>query len=394
MQPDLVAQRELDISPWYPILNQVCESTGTIVPSQTGRILVTGKRSTGTSTFVRCLINRLLTARLGEGASAEPEVLLVDLDPEAPETTPPGLVAIARIKEPLLGPAFTHPSTASEVVKIQFLGNRGVGLRNGHLAEAACDLLRDSVDDIQRVPVVIRMPAWIANIGNGAFDRIWNALKITQVVQVEGSTGSTIEALANDENIPLRTLTPIAFESRTSAFDDRDLRLRSYFRSSRPGIEPSPWHDVPLTANQSARYTLSFTQPASTIGAVLLLDPTIDPEDTFDAMLGSICAIMALSTDFFEQNLRAQIWTAENGLPRLMTSTMDSIPATVSTCLGLAYLAEMQTEPLELVIYTPVSSAHLQKVNDRTLLLVNAGRRQNGYWGSDWIADELEKSQG
>lgn len=386
MQPDIAAQRELDVSTWNPILGQICKPIFGDPPPRSARILVTGKRSTGTSTFVRCLINSFLTARSNARGPAKGGVLSVDLDAEISEITPPGLMAIAHINRPLLGPPFTHSQTAIETVKTHFVGNHGAGLLRSHIADAVCDLAQTVQEHGRDLPVVIRMPSWIAAADDNTFVRIWEALKATQVVYIGELSNSALPALADRYSVPLRSVTTASFDTRLAGTDEKDLRVQSYFHRSRHD-SLSPWCDAPLTAMSEARQSLRFS-PEGTITAVLLLDPLVDLEDTLEAMLGSICAVVATTVDNFEQNLRAKVRTEQNGLPRLMTPTMASIPVTTSECLGLACVAEIETEPPEVVIYTPISSAQLQKSNGTVLLLVHTGKRQHRSLGTEWIAME------
>ena len=388
MQPEIAAQRELNVSSWSPMLGQICKPVFGDPPPRRPRILVTGKRSTGTSTFVRCLINSFLTARGSAEGPAPGEVLSLDLDSDISEVTPPGLMAIAHIKEPLLGPPFTHSQTAIEIVKTHFVENHGAGLPRSHIADAVCDLAQAVQEYGRDLPMVIHMPSWVADADDNTFVRIWEALKATQVVYLGDLSNSTLSALANRYSVPLRSVPTAYFDTRLAGTDEKDLRVQSYFHRPRHD-SLSLWCDAPLTAMSGSRHSLRFS-PEGTINAVLLLDPLVDLEDTLDAMLGSICAVVAMTVDNFEQNLKAKVRTEQNGLPRLMTSTMASIPATLSECLGLAYVAEIDTELPELVIYTPILSAQLQKSTDTVLILVHTGKRQHRSLGTEWIAMETK----
>jgi len=65
--------------------------------------VVCGGKGMGKSTFVRFLVNRSLPV-FGE-------VVCLDLDPGQPEFTIPGCVSAVIVKQPLLGPSFTHLTT-------------------------------------------------------------------------------------------------------------------------------------------------------------------------------------------------------------------------------------------------------------------------------------------
>lgn len=60
-----------------------------------------GGKGVGKSTMLRFLINRYISSGV-EG------VLLIDLDPGQAELTVPGCISLSVVREPLLGPNFTH----------------------------------------------------------------------------------------------------------------------------------------------------------------------------------------------------------------------------------------------------------------------------------------------
>ena len=64
------------------------------------RTVICGGKGVGKSTFLRFLVNRTLPVFR--------EVLCLDFDPGQPEFNLPGNVSAVLIKQPLLGPNFTH----------------------------------------------------------------------------------------------------------------------------------------------------------------------------------------------------------------------------------------------------------------------------------------------
>jgi polynucleotide 5'-hydroxyl-kinase GRC3/NOL9 len=393
MDPTLVRLQELDTASWHSALSQlstppVDELAG---KPKLSRTLISGKRWAGRSTFARCLINRLLSLRDDSGFLKHPEgVVFIDADQEFPEFSPPGTFALVRVKELLLGPAFTHPAPTTEVTKMHL----AAGLDSRVLGPELVMILQDLIHTEQerfgnRHPVVISVPAWFDPGESDLMNALWKALRVTELVQMESSS-SPFEALAALDSIPVRHISPIPVDTSLSAIDDVDLRLQSYFHASKPSGGHLQWTELPLPAMASARNSLSLGQHHDALVAVLLLDPLVDTEDIVDALLGSIGAIVVVSKEYFDRELRQHVECPQNSLPRLIAPTPQPISPVESECLGLAYVAEVQVNPVELVIYTPIPEAVLQDAKDRVLVMVHAGRKKTRWTGSDWIAKEYE----
>jgi polynucleotide 5'-hydroxyl-kinase GRC3/NOL9 len=63
-------------------------------------LAIYGGKGVGKSTLSCWSVNRIL--------EFVPEVLYIDLDPGQAEFTPPGLISLVLVTEPLVGPNFTH----------------------------------------------------------------------------------------------------------------------------------------------------------------------------------------------------------------------------------------------------------------------------------------------
>ena len=340
------------------------------------------------------MINRLLTHREDSGNLSHSEVVLVDLDYELPEITPPGTLAVTRIKEPLLGPSFTHPSTAFEVIKMHFVGNAISRSPSQQVYEAMYDLAQTARElSLPHVPTVIRLPAQVIATGRDFMEKLWQVFKVTELVQADGSSTEMLESLATLNSVPIQRFTQGVVENKLSAMEDYEVRLQSYFHRSGPTTGLPAWHDLPLMTIPSARKVFSFATSQDTFAAVLLLDALVDPGDTHDAVLGSIGAVVAVAKGHFEQELRPHVRTQRGSLPRLLWSDAFNLYAAHSECLGMVYLAEIDTENLEVLVYTPVSETKLAVGSDRILLLVHPGRRQHRWLHSGWIASEVEGAE-
>ncbi|KAJ1921755.1 Polynucleotide 5'-hydroxyl-kinase grc3 [Mycoemilia scoparia] len=69
--------------------------------------MVAGNRSSGKSTFIRYLLNRLL--------SVKSRIYYLETDLGQSELTPPGVIGLFKIQNPLLGPPFTHATSVIPV---------------------------------------------------------------------------------------------------------------------------------------------------------------------------------------------------------------------------------------------------------------------------------------
>ncbi|KAL7065240.1 hypothetical protein AAHC03_05638 [Spirometra sp. Aus1] len=82
------------------------------------KILLCGPKNVGKSTYMRYLVNRLVTSTKKE------TVAVLDCDVGQTEFTPSGMMSLTLIHKPLLGPPFTHPlGTASRRVRQCFFGD-------------------------------------------------------------------------------------------------------------------------------------------------------------------------------------------------------------------------------------------------------------------------------
>ena len=388
MQPNLALQYELNISTWRALLAEIGEPR-----KLRPRILVTGKRSAGVPTLVRCLINRTLSLINDTGKPNGQGVLLIDLDHELPEVSPPGTMSISRIKETLLGPVISHPDPAREIIKLHFIGSIGVPVPGDHLAEIVYDLVHSAKEHAQDVPIIARAPTWMFSSQSDVLRRLCQEIGVTQVIHLDGFSSSTVESFSLEGGITSRKVPSIIVDPRVNRSDEQESKLQSYFHSCERNDGPLRWREGPLTTTSSARHILSFAPLEGNSAVILLLDPLVAIEDTLDAVLGSIGAVLTVPKHHYDQILKDYIWTDQNGLLRLKTPMPYPISPSHSECLGLAYVAEIDGNASQLVVYTPISPAKLQGNGSQVLVLVFPGNRQSGFLGSEWIVAEIENSQ-
>jgi polynucleotide 5'-hydroxyl-kinase GRC3/NOL9 len=316
--------------------------------------------------------------------------MLLDFDFDMPELTPSGMMAVSRIKEPLLGPSFTHPANPSDIIKMHFVGGLGKRTSISQLAEQIKDLVQTArIHLTESVPVVIRLPAWLASTMGDTLENIWETLGITALVQTDDSPLDVLKVLVGHYGASNVRLESRSFDSRIGTSDDREIRTRTYFHAAPSSPGRRYWTDTALAATPNTRKTLKFGSSKGTFAALVLLDRLIALEDTCEAVAGGIGAIVSASRIYFDSSIRPHVQHEPDGLPRLKSSWQFALPPSQSCCMGLAYVAEVRTETLEVVVSTPVPDDQMGASEDRIYLLVLPGRR-NGWLSSAFIADELE----
>lgn len=315
-------------------------------------------------------------------------MILIDFDYELPECAPPGMLSVATIKEPMLGPAFTHSNSAIQMIKMHFVADPHPRTLSSNIAEAMSDLVQvEQTQDAHHCPVVIRLPPWADSAGNDAMERLWKSLRATELVQMDGFPDAAFESLASDDGIPVRRITPIISDANLSFSEECDLRMQSYFHASMSPTLFTQWNNTPLPAISNVRQRISFDNSEAP-SAVLGLDPLVDPEDTLDAILGNIGVIVTITRESYNQSLRRNVRILGNGFPLLSLSTMSSISPVHSECLGMALVSEIQTQPPEVTVCTPIAPSQLGADQHRVLLLIHPGRRQSRWFGTEWISKD------
>nr|CAI5827208.1 unnamed protein product [Callosobruchus analis] len=148
---------------WDEVVGQIGSST---------KLMVTGGRGVGKSMFVRYTINMLL--------SRFKKVRVIDLDPGQSMFTPPGMVSVLDVSEPVLGPSYTHLRQTER----SYLSNIDVG-RNPFVYVKSVKSLMDYVAILDNdVPTVINYMGFVQSLGLNIISSVITYIKPTDVVQI------------------------------------------------------------------------------------------------------------------------------------------------------------------------------------------------------------------
>jgi len=162
--------------------------------NEKSRIVCVGPANSGKSTFNRYLLNRLL----GRFKS----VLYMDLDPGQTEFTPPTLLSLVKVTQPILGPPYTHKFAELEIQKLGFVGDISPGDNPHnylHIVESLVDHL-EKFSHSENCPLVVNYMGWMEGLGLKLLGDACRMINSTDIVQLDaiGKRGVRCETLDAD----------------------------------------------------------------------------------------------------------------------------------------------------------------------------------------------------
>ena len=365
--------------------------------------MVAGPKGSGKSTFSRLLANTLLTA---PKPLTIPSCFWLDLDPGQPEFCHPGQVSLSQLREPILGPPFTHPyahpAGTFRNIRTHTLAAISPKEDPDHFLSCAFDLLSHYLRQSREfpgAPLIINCSGWIVGSAFSVLLDLVKRFPLTDFV--------LMQPMESEATQQLRTVLPAkaAFwtmssrarppQSRTSA-EFRAMQSMSYFHSVRPADGRPAWDIRPLTHH--APWKVRYDGPNPGIHAISSYHEAIPPAMLSTILPGMIVAIVhttsdaaflapgrsnqamtlpplnfanATEQDEDQDNVESRIHrTAEEALPYLTpapssNSISHPLDPKYSECLGLALIRGLDTTNRELHLLTPIPSATIRKLQDQ-----------------------------
>ncbi|KIV82928.1 hypothetical protein PV11_04993 [Exophiala sideris] len=421
-QPDPKATRrvrEIHLDDWKPILAALSEPRELIFTKAVfPRILICGRGSSGISTMTRCLINRLLRNRTTQSDAMRLNgVILLDFNTNLPEIAPPGMISLVHVTDPMFGPSFTHVTSSlgppHAVIKMHFLGD----FDETDLADWHVDRVHDLIAleqthrrGLGNVPVIILAPKWMNAIDQQTIGKIWKDMAPTDIVCMDSRPNSphlqTWRHFAEADACRIHQLGAQVYDNIPPA-REHDLQMQSYFHVADSLITGQGCPETPILARSPT--TLAYAGDESDICAIVLLGGHVALEDTYDALEGSVVAVLIvqrqqdkpITVDDTEedQSNRNTGWLlchTEEYLPRLMgRSSHASFPfsADHSRCIGLAMVTEIDIMTRQVAL---ISSLALRELNLRStgsqLALVMQKASPDGRFRTDWARKEMRSA--
>ncbi|KIW69113.1 hypothetical protein PV04_05008 [Phialophora macrospora] len=413
--------RELNIAPWKSLLANLAEYDSATPP----RLLICGRRSSGLSTLVRCISNRLLAKQFASSKSPHRTgVTLVDLDTYMPEFVPPGMISLVHLSKLVFGPAFTHLLASSKadsdhVLRKHFLGDIDtIDLADWHLARVynLLDLEKDFHSKRKNAPVVIVLPKWLNGIDSATASHLWSKMSPTQIVCLDPSpTSPHLEPwrlLAERENCVIHQI-PVQVFDKIPAVREHALQMQSYFHLECVETSRQFWSETPILATTSRTVTISYGSDGGMICAIILLGSHIALEDTYEALDGSLVALVAVpipetwahevsgsNMDSLGSNFHSgEVRRTDEDLPRWQEQAGPEnffrLPAQDSFCLGLALVQEIDVPNRKICLITGpgVYVDDIQGHGHRVALVVPKAAA-DGRFRTDWAQREMGISKG
>jgi polynucleotide 5'-hydroxyl-kinase GRC3/NOL9 len=209
--------------------------------------MICGPKSSGKSTFAKLITNKLLS----KGG-----VALLDLDPGQPEYSAPGQLTLIHIKEPNLGPPFSHPvpGTRDNVIRAHSIGAISPSLDPSLYIACALDLFlhyQDLLSTVPYCPLVINTPGWILGTGLEVLVELITKLSPTEVIYMsqdgpEEVVSSLQEAFTFGSVLTLPSQRS-EHSSRTAAHL-RTMQYMSYLHLSPANGDRLSWTNQPLAS--------------------------------------------------------------------------------------------------------------------------------------------------
>jgi polynucleotide 5'-hydroxyl-kinase GRC3/NOL9 len=271
------------------------------------KVLLCGPKGAGKSTFGRYLLNHLLTPppQIEKGFDDIDGVAYLDLDPGQPEFAPMGNIYLAHLREPCLGPPFSHPnledSRYGKIVRCHHIGATSPKEDPDNYALAIMNLLdqyRALLETYPRCPLIINFPGWIFGLGLEVATWLIRSAGLSDVVYMsekgprevaEPLSQAAVEARVNFTTLPSQ---PVDLVTRSSA-QLRSMQMQSYFHMTHPEGSQYPfWSDSPLV--HSKPICVSYTGSQPNISGIMVLGNHYSPKVLRDLTEGSVVAVVAI----------------------------------------------------------------------------------------------------
>ncbi|XP_027867218.1 polynucleotide 5'-hydroxyl-kinase NOL9 [Xiphophorus couchianus] len=322
-------------------------------------ILVCGVKNVGKSTFIRILINTLLNH------TSNVDYLEGDLGQT--EFTPPGCLSLSTVKEPLLGPPFTHQVTPDHMI---YYGQSSCETDLDGYLESLKSLWRRRPQS-REIPVIINTMGWVKGLGFQLLVDLIRFLPVTHVVQLSHGVSTQCSSLTPDflrmaqgyqthppsqtaldelteRHCPPKTYTHLNVQSEFRGVarqgtakhqrsnEQRELSLLGYL-SQLQSDDPGPIRPL---------HTLTPYQVPSTAVALGVIHCEVAPSHMFYAINASLVGLCCL----------AEKVTSKGG-PVILSQ------ATLCPCVGFGVLRGIDTARGLYFLLTPVDPSVLRNVN-------------------------------
>jgi len=296
----------------------------------------------------------------------------LDTDPGQPAFSPPGMVSLHRVQEPILGPAFASRGMA-EINRCHHIGN--ITPRDNPRYYISCieDLLSQ---DTQDAPTIINTPGWAKGTG---LELIISLIEIAKpnfiiILSVPGNEtlAQALHPVAQDCQSHTLIIEPainISPMVQLTAADHRTLGIMSYFHGL--GYDQWDFH-THLTAWKP--WVVKYSGPPSERGllAIAIQGEELLSEDILLAVNGTIVAIV-LTT-----RIEGYIQNTPEGVPVIVGREAPFMNPREVRCVGYALVRAVDNRNEQLLLLSPWNPS---SIGDGESVVLERGRVNMPVWG-------------
>lgn len=222
-------------------------------------------------------------------------MVVLDCDPGQPEYSPPGQLTLNILKEPNLGPPFSHPTSSGSLIRAHSIA--AVTPSNDPELYMSCvlDLLAYYSKQYSNHSLVINAPGWILGTGLEILVGLIQKLHPTAVVYMsqEGPKEVVDSLMEAAKSTFLYTL-----PSQGSEFAARDssglraMQTMSYFHLQNTAKDDLSWNPTPLSSLPPIQ--IRYIGKSAGILGILSLGDQPHPDLVAEAINGSVLAIVVI----------------------------------------------------------------------------------------------------
>ena len=337
-------------------------------------VAVCGAKNVGKSTCLRYAVNRMLQYSL--------HVAVLDADAGQPELSPPGMLSLTIVDEPLLQPPHSHFLNAAllpQPAKAYYYGSASSATDPERYLECIRQLVSDFRENHSDIPLFVNLDGWVKGLGQEILQAlVQEIIQPTHVIQILGELQSRIfDLTVNKEQTCLHVCRSFDTKSNSDELSPahsmslppsslRTLRLLAYFLPVPDNCDDTYdlWDMIGLgQSNQDGFLEDSEQQFAHRLAA---LRPYVVPMENVDCTFSQQQVAMDFSS-VGDQNL---VWKAMNGSIVGLCRREESVGADLGDreirlppCIGLGIVRAVDHAKELAYVLTRVSPNDLQSVN-------------------------------
>ncbi|XP_034237625.1 polynucleotide 5'-hydroxyl-kinase NOL9 [Thrips palmi] len=358
---------------------ELWDDIGRDIVENPGCTVLCGGKGVGKSTFLRYLINRLLS-------NGSDKVLVIDFDPGQAEFTVPGCVSLVAVKNPVLGPNFTH---LQNPLKCIYIGEINVTNAVSRYMDACLNIISywQSDEELKKMPCVVNTMGFTKGIGNTIMVQLLSALHPSRVVQIMGKFDDfnypEVMSVEYVKKSCLSSPFTINLDStvhsqRHRLFSRGTLKFETHVISSATDFGEGI-HNVKGFDPRRRREAVILSYLSAMVSApnfsILDVAPYCCPLDKLYLNICHEAVPPAVALSAFNANLVALccVNPAEQDVVQLPESGFPSIISKLTTadCLGFGIVRGIDMDTRLMYLLTPVPSDVLASVNCLVLGAIN-----------------------